>query len=179
VKRKKLLNLLHSYLPTYPEEIFYKEKLIEFVEAHENCFERSLEVGHITGSSWLLNWNRSKALLLLHAKLNIWVQPGGHCDGESDVLQVALKEAREESGIDEIVPVMEEIFDLDIHDSPAMGSLNKHVHYDVRFLLQCTSDRDPVLNHEVKALKWVRIEEAVFHQKPSLARMFHKWSNHV
>lgn len=158
--RRPLLELLHRYRPL-------SEEFFSFVRAHPRCFERELEVGHVTGSAWLLNKAGDAALLLHHAKLDIWVQPGGHCDGDPDVLQVALREAREESGIQGIEPVSTEIFDLDIHSVPG------HLHYDVRFLLQVTSDEVLVPNRESKALRWVRDDLPT--QEWSVLRMREKW----
>src|SRR5437667_133885 len=105
MKRSILLSLLNNYYPTAPEELEAKKRIIEFVQQHEDCFQRSLDIGHITGSAWLLNRDGTKALLLHHAKLDKWLQLGGHCDGDHDVLRVAIREAQEESGIGNIVPV--------------------------------------------------------------------------
>ena len=113
-KRELVKALLQAYDSLYPEEITAKQTILTFVDTYEDCFERSLEVGHITGSCWLLNKNRSKSLLLHHAKLDKWLQLGGHCDGDPDVLAVAIKEAQEESGILGIVPVHPNIFDIDV-----------------------------------------------------------------
>src|SRR5580704_14695900 len=112
-----LINLLDKYVPS-DEEFIFKNRMLSFIKSHPHCFERTLEVGHITASCWLLNKEGSKALLTHHAKLNQWFQLGGHCDGNSDVLAVAVKEAQEESGIQEIRPVNDQIFDIDIHLIP-------------------------------------------------------------
>ena len=112
MKRSLLLSLLDNYVPMTEEEAATQQRVIDFVQAQENCFERSLEIGHITGSAWLLDKEGSHALLMHHTKLDRWFQLGGHCDGEANVLAVALKEAQEESGIMDIAPVSFEIFDI-------------------------------------------------------------------
>ena len=173
---KDLLTLLDEYTPTYEEE-GYKKQLIEFIKTHEDCFERSLEVGHITASAWLLNKTGEKALLMHHAKLNKWVQLGGHCDGNPDVLGVALQEAQEESGIKGIAAVSPSIFDIDIHEIPAKVEIKKHLHYDVRFLLQVTSDEKIKKNHESKELLWIHDEKDLPTKSPSIVRMFYKWKH--
>ena len=71
-----------------------------FVSAYPNCFERSLSIGHITGSAWLVNQTKTRVLLTHHKRLNKWLQLGGHADGNPNVLEVAMQEAREESGIE-------------------------------------------------------------------------------
>ena len=120
----------------------------------------------------------SKALLMHHNKLDIWVQVGGHCDGNPNVLEVAIKEAQEESGINGIEPVSEEIFDIDIHLIPGNTREKEHYHYDVRFLLQVTSDEQIVQNRESKELRWIGKKlTSLPTQNPSIIRMFNKWVN--
>lgn len=175
--RMQILKLLQEYLPTAPEEILFKNDTITFVNQHSNCFERSLEIGHITASAWILNKDGSHALLTHHAKLDRWFQLGGHCDGDSDVLRVALKEAQEESGILEIAPVSNKIFDIDIHLIPENKKEKAHYHYDVRFLLQVMSDEQIVKNSESKDLSWIgRQKDNLPTDNPSVIRMFNKWT---
>lgn len=173
--REKLLKLLLCYSPQNKVEHSYKERTLVFIERNPCCFEQSLEEGHITGSAWLLNKDSSKALLLLHSKLNLWVQPGGHCDGNPDVLQTSLKEAREESGISSIVPISEEIFDIDIHLFPALKGQKEHFHYDIRFLLKVASDEQAKINHESKEMLWIGCDEPLPSKALSVVRMFEKW----
>lgn len=174
--RKNLLKLLGQYVPDDPNEIIFKEKMFSFIQENNDCFQRSLEYGHITGSCWLLNHTNDKALLLHHTKLDRWFQLGGHCDGDSNVLEVAIKEAQEESGIMDIVPVLEGIFDLDIHLIPANHKDKAHYHYDIRFLLKVTKDLPTQANIESKALKWIskNIEDLPT-DNISVVRMFNKW----
>ncbi len=171
-----LLGLLNSYFPADQAEILFKNQMIDFINSYVDCFERSLKIGHITASCWLLNKDRSKALLMHHTKLDKWFQLGGHCDGDPDVLAVAIKEAQEESGIVDIKPVNQEIFDIDIHRIPANAKEQEHDHYDVRFLLYVSSDEDFVQNRESKELRWIgkNINELPTNS-PSVVRMFDKW----
>jgi len=177
LKRAILLNLLDDYHPTDAQEILFKEQMIQFIDQHPDCFERSLTVGHITASCWLINKDGSKALLLHHAKLNRWFQLGGHCDGDHDVLAVAIKEAQEESGINGIVPVSTLIFDIDIHRIPDNPKEKAHDHFDVRFLLQVATDEEIVQNRESKELRWIGKDIAQLPtDNPSVVRMFNKWA---
>jgi 8-oxo-dGTP pyrophosphatase MutT (NUDIX family) len=77
-----------------------------------------------------------------------WLQLGGHADGDNDILRVALKEASEESGISSIKDISEEIFDIDVHQIPANKNEKAHIHYDIRFILQVSSDEKIKINHE-------------------------------
>ncbi len=175
--RLLLKNLLNAYDPQDPFEKQCKLDMLSFLSSEPDCFERSLHLGHFTASAWLLNGDRSKALMMHHAKLGIWVQLGGHCDGEADVLKVAIKEAEEESGLEGVKPVVETIFDLDIHLIPENKNQAAHYHYDVRFLLEAKNELVKK-NEESKQLLWVDCNESKLPTKDrSILRMFHKWQN--
>lgn len=177
LKRTRLINLLEAYNSTYPEEQVFKKEMLEFIDKNPDCFERSLAIGHITASAWLLNKDGSCALLMHHSKLDKWFQLGGHCDGDSDALAVAIKEAQEESGINCIEPVSADIFDIDIHLIPANSREQAHYHYDVRFLLKVTSDEEVIQNRESKELRWIGKDiNQLPTQAQSIIRMFEKWS---
>lgn len=174
--QKNLLQKLHEYIPQEAPEIAAKERIVSFVEREPNCFERSLECGHITASAWLVSRDFSKALLMLHTKLGIWVQLGGHSDGNPDVLAVAIQEAREESGIQGIRAVSDKIFDLDVHLIPSSPGIKEHHHYDIRFLLQVATDEEVVQNRESKALQWFGQNlDDLPTGEPSILRMHSKW----
>lgn len=175
MKRQGLIQLLNQYNPS-DAEITMKNDMLRFIDEHEDCFERSLEKGHITGSSWLLNKTGDKALIMHHKKLDKWLQLGGHADGDNDILAVALKEAQEESGVESIEPVMYTIFDIDIQEIPAYKNIKQHFHYDVRFLLKVTSDEEITINSESNELRWIgKNREELLSTEPSVVRMFDKW----
>lgn len=173
--RNTLISLLEKYIAT-AQEIESKNNILSFIKANPNCFDRELEIGHITGSAWLINKTGDKALLLHHRKLDKWFQLGGHADGDSDILSVAIKEAQEESGIQDIELVMNEIFDIDIHKIPANSKEKEHFHYDVRFILQVKSDEDFVSNQESKELRWIsKNRHELPTEEESVTRLFDKW----
>jgi len=175
----EIISLLEQYNPSLLEEVEYKKSMLNFIKNNELCFERSLLIGHITASAWLLSKDLSSVLLMHHAKLNDWFQLGGHCDGESDVLSVAIKEAQEESGIQQIIPVDRAIFDIDIHLIPENIREKAHYHYDIRFLLKVVSDELVVQNKESKELRWIPKDiNALPTKTRSILRMFNKWVNH-
>jgi hypothetical protein len=170
-----LSQLLASYNPSDIAEQEYKKTILDFLACYPNAFERSLEVGHITASAWLVNKDNTHALLMHHRKLGIWVQLGGHCDGNTDVLAVALKEAQEESGIINIRPMSTEIFDVDVHFIPENKKEKAHYHYDIRFLLHVISDEDFMQNEESHALAWFGCGSTLPTNERSVTRMFEKW----
>lgn len=114
--------------------------------------------GHITGSAFVLSPDRRAVLMTHHAKLDRWLQLGGHCDGICDPRFVALKEAYEESGLSRIDLILEDILDVDIHAIPARKGEPEHLHYDLRYLMQ-VSDFDVKISHESKGLQWVSLNE--------------------
>jgi 8-oxo-dGTP pyrophosphatase MutT (NUDIX family) len=173
--RAQLRALLHAYNPIDTQEQAYKEHMLSFIDHYPDCFERSLAIGHVTASAWLLNKDLSQVLLMRHAKLDKWVQMGGHCDGITDVQAVALKEAQEESGINNIVLLEKAIFDIDIHLIPANTREQEHYHYDVRFLMVVQSDECAQKNSESTALRWFNKTEQLPTAERSVMRMHHKW----
>jgi len=167
---------LESYQTSYPEEVLWREQMLAFLSEEPNCFERHHLTGHFTASAWLLDKTGTKALLMHHAKLDMWLNLGGHCDGDDDVLRVAIKEAQEESGIQGISALSSDIFDLSIHAIPPFREVPAHVHYDVRFLLQVTTDEAVQQNAESKALRWVGNDKLTLPPlDPDTLRLFDKW----
>ena len=173
--RNGLRQLLQKYQPT-AQEVGFKDRMLAFLDQHPDAFERSLQVGHFTASAWLVSADGTQALLMHHAKLNLWVQLGGHADGDADLLAVAIKEAQEESGIIGIAPMSFDILDIDIHDIPANSKEPAHEHFDVRFLLHVTSDESCVANRESKELRWIgKDAKQLPTDQRSVVRMFEKW----
>jgi 8-oxo-dGTP pyrophosphatase MutT (NUDIX family) len=126
----------------------------------ERCFHRDHLPGHITGSAWILNKKRSHVLLVHHAKLNKWLQPGGHADGEENVLSVAMREVNEETGLTHFKELVPGIFDLDIHTIPARPDFPEHLHYDIRYALVATNEAEEIqVSEESHDVKWISLEE--------------------
>lgn len=135
------------------------DRLRRFVEQEPRCFERTLPMGHITGSAWIIDHARTHVLLTHHRKLDRWLQLGGHADGEADILNVALREAREESGLEDVTPLSNGIFDIDVHVIPARGAEPEHLHFDVRWLLEADRNQLLVISGESKDLAWVELDK--------------------
>ena len=174
--RNQLLKLLAAYSQSYPQETGCVNNIIEFVKQYDSCFQRSLAVGHITGSAWIVNNAGTHTLLTHHKKLNKWMQPGGHADGESDVLRVAIREADEESGLTQLQVEDAKIFDVDIHQIPARGSEAQHLHYDIRFALRAHGSEKFIVSDESHDLAWVEIAQlADYSSEESMLRMAQKW----
>jgi 8-oxo-dGTP pyrophosphatase MutT (NUDIX family) len=157
--RADLIAQLRAHHPSTEDEREMLSSMIAFAELHEDCCSRSLLVGHMTGSAWVLDHSRSSALLTHHRKLNKWLQLGGHADGNPDLLAVALREVREESGLHEIHIFSETPFDVDVHSIPARGAEPEHFHYDVRFLFCADSNLPLTVSDESHALAWIPLSD--------------------
>lgn len=133
-----------------------RRRMLDLLAARSDAAERSCLPDHFTGSALVVDADGRRVLLLLHRKLQRWLQPGGHADGDTNLASVALREAAEETGIDGLGIAVPPI-DLDIHrvDLPD-GS--HHVHHDVRFLVVAPAGAVAVGNHESDALRWVAPE---------------------
>lgn len=175
MKRQQILQLLAQYTPADASENEHWQDTITFIKQHDDCFERSLAVGHVTGSAWVIDPHQRQVLLMHHRKLNRWFQPGGHCDGEADVAQVALKEASEETGLTALKIVADCIFDIDVHLIPANAKEAAHYHYDIRFLVEADSGQPLIQNQESKNLAWINYEDVSnYNNDESMVRMARK-----
>lgn len=174
--RHQIIQQLTAYQAKWEDESRTVRRLIDFIAAHEDCFSQTLREGHITGSAWLVNRAGTHVLLTHHRKLNIWIQLGGHADGNADPLSVALREASEESGLEGIEPVSEKIFDVDIHEIPARENEPAHFHYDIRYALRAARSEDYTVSEESHDLEWIEIDKIQdFTSEESVLRMAAKW----
>ena len=170
--RNPLLQFLTNHQPFNQEEAKFKQQMIKFINQNPDCFERSLLIGHITGSAWIVDKSRKFTLLTHHRKLDKWFQTGGHCDGNSDVLNVAMKEAMEETGLTDIQAISSTIFDIDIHEIPERKGIPTHLHYDVRFLLEADMNELLIISTESSDLAWVEISKvSQLNDSQSIMRM--------
>lgn len=148
---------------------------LALVESEPRCAERALHTGHLTGSAWVVDAGRRRALLTHHRKLGKWLQLGGHADGDLDLAAVAAREAIEESGLGSLSLVTREIYDVDRHWIPARGDEPAHWHYDLRFLFIADPAEPLVVTSESRALAWVELERVTaLNPEESMARLVRK-----
>jgi 8-oxo-dGTP pyrophosphatase MutT (NUDIX family) len=145
--------LLADLRPRDPAQAAIRERMLAFVDAHPNALLRSCLAGHLTASALVLDAAGERALLTLHAKLGRWLQLGGHCDGDANLPGVALRECREESGIEGLAidpcPI-----DLDLHLIPARPGEPEHWHLDTRFLVRAPAAALPRPGAGSRELRW-------------------------
>lgn len=145
----------------------------------DDPFLRERLAGHFTASAWLVDRTGARALLTHHRKLQAWLQPGGHADGERDLRAVALREAEEETGLAGL-RAGNAIFDLDRHWIPAHRGVPGHWHYDVRYVVRTGSDEDFLVSAESLALAWRDVDAIAADPAAdgSLRRMALRWLAH-
>ena len=141
-----------------------------------DAFERRRLAGHFTASAWLVDRRGRRVLLTHHRKLDMWVQLGGHADGDRNLARAALREAEEESGLAGL-RLEGGIFDLDRHRIPEHKGVPEHWHYDVRYVVRAAKSEDFVVSDESHDLAWRDIGALAVDEDadPSLRRMARKW----
>ncbi len=175
--RQELLGMLDRHQTRFMEEAAYVARARAFVTGHSDCFYRELWPGHVTGSAWVVSPDRSRVLMLHHRKHEQWFQPGGHADGDADILRVALRETAEETGLDpaQVRLLDTEPFDVDIHTIPPIGSDPRHEHIDIRFLVEIDDSLFIPGNDESHQVIWVPLSQVSrYNNNRSTHRMVEK-----
>jgi 8-oxo-dGTP pyrophosphatase MutT (NUDIX family) len=174
--RQELLKLIRDYQPRFIEEAAFAQRATRIVNNEPNIFDRASPI-HVTSSAWVVNPARTHALLMHHRKYDQWFQPGGHADGDTDVVRVALKETAEETGIDpaQIRLVSDDLFDLDMHEVPDTPTAPAHGHIDLRFLVEIDDALPVPGNVESHEVLWIPLMAVSrFNNNRSTYRMVEK-----
>ena len=172
----RIVALLAAYQPPSAEQSQIRESMLQFVQDHPNCLARDNYYGHITASAWVIDADGSRALLTLHRKIGLWLQLGGHSEGDTDLLAAARREVQEESGLTDLMAVIPGVFDLDVHRIPAIGTEPAHYHFDVRFFLQLQHTQPLIISEESIDLAWYTPEEiAYLNTDASVQRLCRQW----
>jgi len=171
-----LLHSLRKHDCHDEDEARHCAEIIAFTEGNRDCWwRRSTLAGHITASAWIVNSARTHALLLHHAKLDRWLQPGGHLDdSDGTPANGALRESNEETGLLSLTLASEKLFDVDVHAIPARAAEPAHFHYDLRYLI-ISDDSAVTISNESHGAKWLEIAELATEKfERSIARMAEK-----
>ena len=162
----KIVEEIKKYRPCNEQEQRDKAVILAFLENNEDAFLRSNLLAHMTASSWIVNPERTKTLMVYHNIYDSWSWTGGHADGETDLLAVALREAREETGIAHVRPVSPEIFSLEVltvdgHEKRG-AYVPSHLHMNVTYLLEAEeSDTLHICREENSGVAWFSLVEAL------------------
>lgn len=166
MNRQELMETIKAYQPFNEQEEMDKALILNWIETQENAFSRDNTVAHMTASAWVVNKDRSKVLMVYHNIYHSWSWLGGHADGETDLLAVAIREVKEEAGISSVRPVSEEIFSLEsltVDGHVKRGSyVSSHLHLNVTYLLKADSEEHvSVKEDENSGVAWFSPEEAL------------------
>lgn len=162
----KIIEEIEKYRPCNAQEQRDQALILDFLEKNGDAFLRSNLLAHMTASSWIVNPERTKTLMVYHNLYDSWSWTGGHADGETDLLSVALREAREETGIEHVRPLSPEIFSLEVltvdgHEKRG-EYVPSHLHMNVTYLLEAEeSDTLHICREENSGVAWFTLEEAL------------------
>lgn len=162
----KIIEEIKKYRPCNAQEQRDQALILDFLEKNGDAFLRSNLLAHMTASSWIVNPERTKTLMVYHNLYDSWSWTGGHADGETDLLSVALREAREETGIEHVRPLSPEIFSLEVltvdgHEKRG-EYVPSHLHMNVTYLLEAEeSDTLHICREENSGVAWFTLEEAL------------------
>lgn len=118
------------------------------------AFTRDPNPGHCCASALVLSHDNSHMLLMHHVKYDAWVQPGGHCDGNTNFLEVARQELEEETGLSHADLMQDSPFHVEIHKVAAWKTIPTHLHYDVRYLFKAPKGATIAANNESHGVAW-------------------------
>ena len=158
MERAQLVHTLNNYQTSFDEEKATIPRFKSLLNNFPTCYQRSLVTGHITASAWIIDEFGTSALLVHHKKLNRWLQPGGHADGDENIIAVATREAKEETGLKSLKLIDESIFDIDIHLIPRHKDIQSHYHHDIRFLFMADKTENYIVSDESNELAWIPMD---------------------
>ena len=157
---------IENFIPYNEQEEVERKIMLDYIRDFNDILTRQNEYGHFTSSAFVLNKERTKMLMIYHKIYNSWAWVGGHSDGDSDLLYVAMKEAKEETGIKNVTPISNDIYSLEIINVNGHEKRGKyvgsHVHLNVTYLLEADENEEiHIKEDENSGVKWVPIDEVL------------------
>lgn len=162
----EIIQQVKDYKPYNEQEEKDKKTILEYILQRKDAFERENQIAHMTASAWVVNADKSKVLMAYHNIYNSWSWLGGHADGEKDLLSVAMREVKEESGVTKIKPLSKDIFSIEVltvdgHEKKG-SYVPSHLHFNVTYLLQA-DETEPLYKKEDEnsGVAWFPLEDAI------------------
>lgn len=172
--KNNLRELIEKYVPFNEQEENDKEVILKAIDTFQDVLTRDNKFMHFSASSVIVNKEKTKTLVVYHKIYNSWVYPGGHADGESNLLEVAKREAWEETGL-KLEPVNKDIFAL--QTCPVKSHIRNekyvsaHTHYDVVYLFEADENaKISFREDESKGIKWIPLEETTSEEMADFSR---------
>jgi len=162
----RVRDAIAAYEPWNEQEARDQTVILAFLDRYPDAFLRSNLLAHMTASAWVVNPRRDKVLMVYHRLYDSWSWTGGHADGETDLLAVALREVREETGVQKLLPVSPEIYSLEVltvdgHEKHG-AYVPSHLHMNVTYLLEADESEDlRICEAENSGVRWFGLEEAL------------------
>ena len=170
--RDALRSLLEGHVPADAKETADRSAMLAFLAALPAPFSPEQPEAHFTASALVVDAGRTRTCLVLHRKLGLWLQPGGHVEPvDASIGLAALREVREETGLDARLAAEHSVH-LDIHEIPDRPDMPAHLHLDVRFLVVADGD-ELTLSDESTDVRWWPLDDAARAGDESLARLIH------
>ena len=162
IDTENLKKSIENFIPYNEQEEVEKKIMLKYLSDFDNTLTRQNEYGHFTSSAFVLNKERTKILMIYHNIYHSWAWTGGHSDGDNDLLYVAMKEAKEETGIKNVIPIRDDIYSLEIINVNGHEKRGKyvgsHVHLNVTYLLEADENEEVhIKEDENSGVKWVPI----------------------
>ena len=161
-----LKNRIEKYIPYNEQEKSDRNVMLKYINDFDDVLTRNNEYGHFTASGWVVNNKRTKVLMVYHNIYKSWSWTGGHSDGDSNLLNVAIKELKEETGVKNVKPILDDIFSLEIicvnGHVKEEKYVSSHVHLNVSYFLEADeNDALKVKEDENSGVKWVDIDKVI------------------
>lgn len=176
---------IEKYTPYTKQEESDKEAILYAIDSFNNLLTRENPLAHITSSGYIVNKDKTKVLMIYHNIYNSWSWTGGHADGDEDLLYVAIKEAKEETGVKNIKALDNEIFSLDVLPVPAHTKRGKeiasHLHLSVAYLLEADENDELIIKEdENSGVKWIPIDEVgIYSTELDMIKLYEKFNHKI
>ena len=179
------INQIKEYIPYNEQEQKDKELILKCLDNYTDLLTRENALAHITSSGYIVNKSRDKVLMIHHNIYKTWSWTGGHADGDSNLLHVAIKEAQEETGVKNFTPISKEIFSLDV--LPVIGHIKKgkyisaHLHLSIAYLLEADENESLFIKEdENSGVKWIPINEIHnYSNEPDMIEIYYKFNKKI
>lgn len=175
-----MIDSIKNYKPYNEQEKKDKDIILRCIDEFQDIFTRRNEIAHMTSSAFVVNKSMDKVLMVYHNIYDSWSWTGGHADGEEDLLKVAIKETKEETGVKNVRPVFSDIFSLEV--LPVVGHnkrgkyVSAHLHLSVTYLIEADERDELIINEdENSGVRWIPINEVnEYSNEPHMRKIYSK-----
>lgn len=165
--KEKYINDIEKYIPKNEQEVNDKKIILDMIDnIGDDILTRNVEYAHITSSSMVFNENFTKVLMVYHNIYDSWSWTGGHADGEKDLYEVSLREAKEETGLKHLQPIPESKDIISLEILPVFSHykrgkfVSSHLHLNVTYgFIASEKEKLIVKEDENKGVMWIDIDK--------------------